>query len=177
MRSFLLIVSTVFLFAVALAAGHSHAKDTMVKLEIEGRGDITLKLSDRAPKATSQILRLIRAGFYDGQRFHRVDRTPKPFLVQIGDPASKDGELNGNGGSGSQVPYEDSGLPNVAGAVGLAHPIDQPEKGDSQFYILLDNAGFLDGKYTVFGQVTAGMDVLKKIQRGDRVIRVTVVNG
>ncbi|MGV3615956.1 MAG: peptidylprolyl isomerase [Fimbriimonas sp.] len=175
MRSFLFLLFA--LCALSLASGQGGKGQTTVKVEIEGRGDFTIRFaSDRAPRTTAHILKLVKSSFYDGQRFHRVEKTPKPFLVQIGDPASKNNDLSGNGGSGAQIGYEESGLPNVAGAVGLGHPVDEPSKGDSQFYVLLDNASFLDGKYTVFGQVVSGMDVVKKIQRGDRVTRITVVN-
>ncbi len=176
LRTSLFIIFAFCALAVALAAP-GRVATTSVRVEVEGRGDFVIRFeNDKAPKTTAHILRLVRNGFYDGQRFHRVERNPKPFLVQVGDPASKGGDLNGNGGSGAQIPFEESGLPNVAGAVGLGHPVDQPNKGDSQFYVLLDNASFLDGKYTVFGQVVSGMDVVRKIQRGDRVTRVSVVN-
>lgn len=152
------------------------AGETVLKVEIEGRGDVYIKLyTKEAPKATAQILKLAKSGFYDGQKFHRVDTDPKPFLVQIGDPASKKGDLSGKGGSGARIGYEESGFTNVAGAVGLAHPVKDVEGGDSQFYMLLDKASFLDGNYTVFGKVVSGMDVLKKVAKGDKVNKITVV--
>ena len=175
MKSFVLLLVALMVSAVVVAAPRREAVTT-VKVEVEGRGDFTIRFNgDKAPKTVEQITRLVKAGFYDGQRFHKVEKTPKPFLVQVGDPASKDGDLSGKGGSGKEIGFEDSGLSNVAGAVGLAHPVDQPSKGDSQFYVLLDNATFLDGKYTVFGQVTNGMDVVKRIQKGDRIIRISIV--
>lgn len=160
----------------ALASRREDAADTLIKVEVEGRGDFVIKLNlAKAPRTAGHILKLVRAGFYDGQRYHRVERSPKPFLVQVGDPASKTGDLTGNGGSNEPIGFEDSGLPNVLGAVGLGHPLDQPDKGDSQFFVLLDNATFLNGKYAVFGIVTEGMDVVKKIQKGDRISRISVV--
>lgn len=181
MRSFFLFLIAAFALALTTAAlavvRRTPVATTTIKVEVEGKGEFTIRFAnDRAPKTTAHILKLVKNGFYDGQRFHRVEKTPKPFLVQIGDPASKNGDLSGNGGSGASIGYEETGLTNVAGAVGLGHPLDQPDKGDSQFYVLLDGASFLDGKYTVFGNVTAGMDVVKKISKGDRVTRVTVVN-
>lgn len=176
MKSFLLLMVALVLTAVATATPLREATTT-VRVEVEGRGDFTLRLNgDKAPRTVARILELVKSGFYDGQRFHKVEKSPKPFLVQIGDPASKKGDLSGNGGSGKEIGFEDSGLSNVAGAIGLAHPVDQIGKGDSQFYILLDNATFLDGKYTVFGQVASGMDVVKRLEKGDRVIRVSIVN-
>lgn len=177
----ILCLSSFALVAAAVPGGVAQsykprAGETVLKLEIEGRGDVYIKLyTKEAPKATAHILDLVKAKFYDGQRFHKVDNTPKPYLVQIGDPASKTGDLSGNGGSGAHIPFEDSGFSNVAGAVGLARPLKNREDGDSQFYILLDRSSFLDGNYTVFGQVVTGMDVLKKVQRGDKLLKITVV--
>lgn len=152
--------------------------ETVLKLEIEGRGDVYIKLHTKeAPKTTTHILKLAKDGFYDGQRFHRVETSPRPYLAQIGDPASKSGDLSGNGGSGARIDYEDSGYGNEAGAVGLSRPKNDAGGGDSQFYILYERASFLDGNYTVFGKVVGGMDVVKKIQRGDRVIRVSTLTG
>jgi cyclophilin family peptidyl-prolyl cis-trans isomerase len=175
MKPILFVVLALLALAAAPLAADREAQ-TNVRVEVEGRGDFVIRLDgDKAPKTVAHILKLVRSGFYDGQRFHKVDKSPKPFLVQIGDPASKGGDLSGNGGSGESIPLEDSRLPNVAGAVGLGHPVDKPDKGDSQFYVLLDNASFLDGKYTVFGKVVSGMDVIKKLERGDKVTRMSIV--
>jgi cyclophilin family peptidyl-prolyl cis-trans isomerase len=156
--------------------------ETDLKLEIEGRGEVFIKLfTQEAPKASLQIIKLAKGGFYDKQRFHQVERTPKPYIIQIGDPDSKSGELREPGvyinGSGTSVPYENTGRQNVIGAVGLAHPMSDPNKGDSQFYIVLGTAKFLDGHYTVFGQVVSGMDVVQKVQLGDRLVSATIVTG
>lgn len=150
-----------------------------MKISVEGRGDILVLMhTKKAPKSTEHILRLVRGGFYDGQRFHRVDRSPRPYAVRFGDPQTKVKELNdpsiGKGGTGAKIPYEDTGLSHVEGAVGLAHPEGKKDEGDSQFYLLIGPATFLDGSYTVFGKVVGGMDVLKKVERGDRVVSVTV---
>ncbi len=159
-----------------------HKGETDLKLEIEGRGNVYIKLfTQEASKATAQIIKLTKSGFYNGQRFHRVEKNPKPYLVRFGDPGSKDGDLDdpkiGNGGSGSHIPFEDSGHQNVTGAVGLAHPVDDQDAGDSQFFISLSPNKFLDGHYTVFGQVVNGMDVVNKIERGDRVVSASIVTG
>lgn len=189
MRAFVIFVLVLSSLAALWAAGRPEPVqagslfrpkpgETVLKVEVEGRGDIYIKLHTKeAPKTTAHIAKLVRDGFYDGQRFHRVETSPKPYLVQIGDPASKSGDLSGNGGSGGRVDYEESGYSNEAGAVGLSRPRNDPGGGDSQFYILYERASFLDGSYTVFGRVVAGMDVVRKVQRGDRVIRVTVLNG
>ena len=179
MRLLLLLLSLLAVLTSGFAQAYKpKAGETVMKLEVEGRGDVYIKFHMKeSPKTAAHILGLVKSGFYDGLRFHKVDNSPKPYLVQIGDPASKSGDLSGNGGSGAHIAYEDSGFSNVAGAVGLAHPLKNREDGDSQFYMLLDRSSFLDGNYTVFGQVVAGMDVLKKIEKGDRVVKVTVITG
>jgi cyclophilin family peptidyl-prolyl cis-trans isomerase len=173
----LLIVTTL---ALTVAQTYTpKAGETVLKIAVEGRGDIFVKLHTKAaPKTTAHILKLVKSGFYDGLRFHRVERSPKPYLAQVGDPASKtdiDSANIGSGGSGAKVPFEHTDFPNVAGAVGLAHSVDDRESGDSQFYMLLSPAKFLDGNYTVFGQVVSGMEVLQKISRGDRIAAITVL--
>jgi len=196
MRTFVIFVFSLMALVFALAGGDPtqangqadagaqagvykpKSGESVLKVEVEGRGDIYIKLYTReAPKTTSHILKLVRDGFYDGQRFHRVETSPKPYLAQIGDPASKTGDLTGNGGSGVRVDYEESGFSNESGSVGLSHPKNDPSGGDSQFYILYERASFLDGNYSVFGKVVAGMDVVRRVQRGDRVIRVTAMAG
>jgi len=183
MRALLALLLLMLTFPMAAASnGRLALADTVVKVEIEGRGDLLIKLyTKEAPRTTAHFLKLVRQGFYSGQRFHRVETSPRPYLVQIGDPASKSGDLDqpgmGGGGSGARIPFENTGFANVVGAVGLSRPVNDRDAGDSQFYMLLDRANFLDGNYTVFGQVTAGLDVLKKIRRGDRVSRVSIVSG
>src|SRR5215475_9567626 len=114
------------------------AGETVMRLAVVGRGNIFIKLHTKeAPKTCEQIVRLVRSGFYDGQRFHKVFKSPRPFLVQIGDPTSRAGDLQqvGNGGSGTTVEYEDSGFSNETGAVGLAAPPTNKNGGDCQFYM------------------------------------------
>ncbi len=78
-------------------------------------------------------------------------------------------------GTGTKIRYEESGFSHdAAGVVGLAHASGDRDSGDSQFYILLAPAKFLDGNYTVFGKVVQGMDVLQSLQRGDTVSAVTI---
>ncbi len=160
------------------------AGETVLRLEIEARGNVSIRLfTTQAPKTTAHIARLARSGFYNGQRFYRVVRTPRPFLIQTGDPMSKDSSkiddpAMGTGGSGARVAHEDSGFSNVEGSVGLATQ-DQNDRdsGDSQFYILLSDKKFLDGKYTVFGKVVAGMDVIQRVQKGDVIVRASIQGG
>jgi cyclophilin family peptidyl-prolyl cis-trans isomerase len=177
MRFLLLLVLTALLLPLSAAQGYRPKPgETVLKIEVEGRGNIFVRLHTKeAPKTTAHILSLARNGFYNGQRFHRVERTPKPYLVQLGDPNSRGGDLSGKGGSGARIPYEETGFNNDAGAVGLAHDVNDRNAGDSQFYMLLDRASFLNSNYTVFGRVVEGMDVLQKIQRGDKIVSVSVL--
>jgi cyclophilin family peptidyl-prolyl cis-trans isomerase len=130
---------------------------------------------NEAPKTVARIVELVRKRFYNGQRFHRV---VPGFVVQVGDPTSRDmTKQEGWGTRGSGTPIgaaEFSKLrTHVRGAVVMAH-LDDPAKADSQFYITLAPAPRLDGKYTVFGKVISGMNVVSNIAFGDRLVRATV---
>ncbi len=181
-----------FLFAVACLTGFvstlsaqnysPRAGETVLRLSIEGKGDLFIKLfTKEAPKTTARIVDLTGKKFYDGQRFFKVVRQPKDFMAQVGDPDSKTKDIDdptlGTGGTGSTIAFEESGHPNIAGAVGLSTLEGKPDTGDCQFYVLLGNARFLDGKYTVFGQVVAGTDLLSKIELGDRIRSATILRG
>ena len=154
-----------------------------MRVAIEGKGNVYIALfTDAAPKTTAHVVKLARQGFYDGQRFFRVVRQPRPFLVQLGDPDSRSKEMDdaslGTKGSGARIPFEDTGkLNDKVGVVGLSHREGDRDGGDSQFYMLLAPSRFLDGNYTVFGQVVAGLEVLNKIDKGDRVTGVTILGG
>jgi cyclophilin family peptidyl-prolyl cis-trans isomerase len=130
---------------------------------------------EEAPKTVAHVLELVNKGFYNGQRFHRDDPN---FLVQIGDPVSRDmSRIDWWGRQGSGKPIGVSEITkkrkNVLGAVGMAHSGD-PKLADSQFYILKRAAPENDGKYAVFGKVIKGMDVVNKIKKGDILKRAYV---
>lgn len=148
-------------------------------------GDIKLKLfASDAPKTVANFIKLSESGFYNGVKFHRVI---KNFMIQTGDPNSKDDDWSndGTGGPGYTVPAEIK-LKNIKGAIATARLGDQvnPQKSSSgsQFFInTVDNA-FLDGGYTVFGQVVEGMDNVLKIEnvatdkaRGDHPIDDVII--
>ena len=180
------LLNSILLFVCVVAAfaqGYKpKAGETVLKVDIEGRGSYYVQLfTDKAPKTTEHILKLVQKKFYDGQRYHRVEKSPKPFLIQVGDPQSKsepvDSDKMGKGGSGSKIAFEDTKRSNLAGMVGLAASPTDRNTGDSQFYVLLADSAFLDGNYTVFGRVVLGMDVVRQIERGDRVTAITVLNG
>lgn len=125
-------------------------------------GDIALKFFPRlAPNHVDNFLDLATKGFYDGTIFHRV--VPN-FVIQGGDPNSRsdDKSRHGMGGPGYRLKAEFSNQPHKRGTVSMARSAD-PDSAGSQFFICVKDASFLDGKYTVFGEVTKGMDVVDKI--------------
>jgi len=114
---------------------------------------------DLAPKHVERIKHLVREGFYDGIVFHRVI---EGFMAQTGDP---DG--TGAGGSGQKIKAEFSKEPHVRGTVSMARA-QSPNSADSQFFICLADAKFLDGQYTVWGKVTDGMEHVDEIKKGSK---------
>jgi peptidylprolyl isomerase len=122
-------------------------------------GRVTIKLRpDLAPGHVARIKELAREGFYDGLLFHRVI---DGFMAQTGDPQG-----NGTGGSGKKLKAEFTREPFKRGTVGMARA-QSPDSGDSQFFIMFDDGAFLNGKYTVWGHVTSGMEHVDKIKRGE----------
>jgi peptidyl-prolyl cis-trans isomerase B (cyclophilin B) len=125
-------------------------------------GDITLKFfPDVAPNHVNNFIELAKKGFYNGTIFHRV--VPK-FVIQGGDPNSKnpDRSKHGMGGPGYSVKAEFSNKPHKRGTLSMARSA-HPDSAGSQFFICVADAAFLDGKYTVFGEVVKGMEVADKI--------------
>ena len=156
------------------------AASTRLVLQVEGRGKIVINLyTQEAPKTTARIMELAQSGFYDNQKFFKVVRQPRPFAVYFGDPNTKTKALDdrsiGSGSSGKTIPYENSGIDHQVGSVGLSLKAGQPGTGDCQFYISLGEFNFLDGQYTVFGQVTKdSLPLLDKLEKGDLVTKVSV---
>jgi len=120
-----------------------------------------------APKTVENFVTLAKKSFYDGLTFHRVE---PGFVVQGGDPQG-----NGMGGPGYKIKAEFNKQKHVRGAVAMARSND-PDSAGSQFYIVLAPANSLDGKYTVFGIVTSGMDVVDKVRVGDKMKSVKIVD-
>jgi peptidyl-prolyl cis-trans isomerase B (cyclophilin B) len=118
-----------------------------------------------APQSVANFIDLAQKGFYNGLSFHRVE---PGFVIQGGDPNG-----NGTGGPGYSIKAEFNSQKHLEGTVAMARSSD-PNSAGSQFYICLAPAPFLDNNYTVFGQVISGMDVVKKIAIGDKMIKVTV---
>lgn len=133
------------------------------------KGDIVFELlPDVAPITVSNFVYLTSGGYYDGLNFHRVEKSPTPFVIQGGDPAG-----NGTGGPGYSIPAEFNSVKHDRGVVAMARSND-PDSAGSQFYITLGPAHFLDNNYTVFGRVLEGMDVVDQIVVGDVMTKVTV---
>jgi peptidyl-prolyl cis-trans isomerase B (cyclophilin B) len=129
-------------------------------------GDILIKFFPQvAPNTVNRIKELIKEGFYNGLTFHRVI---PGFVAQGGDPKG-----NGTGGSGTKLKAEFSKLKHKKGTVAMARSSD-PDSADSQFYISYGPQPHLDGKYTIFGEVTEGMDAAEKLKIGDKMILVTL---
>jgi peptidyl-prolyl cis-trans isomerase B (cyclophilin B) len=175
-------------------------KGTPITIEVDGTN---------APVTAGNFVDLVQRRVYDGLVFHRVVRDPQPFVVQGGDPQSKDPttpvQQLGTGGfidpvtlqpryipleikpkgakeaiysqtfkvAGIQQPPE---LTHKRGAVAMARS-QFPDSASSQFYFALADLGFLDGDYAVFGYVTKGMEVVDKIQAGDRIESAKVTQG
>jgi cyclophilin family peptidyl-prolyl cis-trans isomerase len=133
---------------------------------------------DEAPQTVRHIVELVRSGFYDGQRFHRV---VPGFVVQWGDPQSRDRTKEASWGRGSAA---SSGKPigfaeitkkrtHTKGAVGVSH-FGNPTLADSQIYVTLAKRDDLDRKYAVFGHIVSGSDVVDSLQQGDVINRMSV---
>ena len=156
--------------AFSIAAQAAAPEDTLIiKLK---DGDVTIALRpDIAPKHVAQIKALAKKGFYDGVVFHRVI---DGFMAQTGDGqfGDSDGNFNlsaaGTGGSDMpNIPAEFSKEPFVRGTVGMARSQD-PDSANSQFFIMFAPGDFLNGQYTVVGQVESGMELVDKIKKGDQ---------
>ena len=125
-------------------------------------GNIELRFfPDDAPKHVDNFLTLAGSGFYDGTIFHRVI---PGFMIQGGDPLTKgtDKSLYGTGGPDYEIPSEFNKRPHKRGVLSMARSQD-PNSAGSQFFIVVKDSNFLDGQYTVFGEVTEGIEIVDKI--------------
>ncbi|MFS0516796.1 peptidylprolyl isomerase [Nostoc sp. UIC 10607] len=173
-------------------------KGSPITIEVDGTD---------APITAGNFVDLVQKGVYDGLAFHRVVRDPQPFVVQGGDPQSKDPKVPADRlGTGSYIdpktgnaryiplevkakgsdtptynkPFDATAqpvvLPHKQGAVAMARS-QSPDSASAQFYFALADLAFLDGNYAVFGNVTQGLDVVNKIQQGDRIDSAKVTQG
>jgi len=126
-------------------------------------GEIVIKFySDIAPKHVESFTTLAKQGFYDGTTFHRVI---PGFMIQGGDPNSKNAKdrfSHGTGGPGYKIKAEFSDRPHKRGIVSAARS-QHPDSAGSQFFICVNDSPWLDGQYTIFGEVVSGMDVADQI--------------
>jgi peptidylprolyl isomerase len=145
--------------------------ENTLKLETT-KGDVVIEMRpDLAPGHVARIKELVREGFYDGIVFHRVI---DGFMAQTGCPQG-----TGTGGSGQKLKAEFNAEPHVRGVVSMARA-QNPDSGDSQFFIVFDDATFLDRQYTAWGKVISGMENVDKIKRGepvrdpDKIVKATI---
>lgn len=125
-------------------------------------GNVLFKLlPELAPETVRNFEKLAKDGFYDGTLFHRVI---PGFMIQGGDPNTKSGNKSswGTGGPGYSLKAEFNSRSHLRGIVSMARAQD-PDSAGSQFFIVITNSTFLDRQYTVFGEVTEGMDIADKI--------------
>ena len=138
-----------------------------IQVEGESWGDIQLKFFyDLAPNHVENMVTLAQKTFYDGTTFHRVI---PGFMIQGGDPNSKDADRSrhGSGGPGHSVNAEFHPRPHTRGTLSMARSQD-PNSAGSQFFICVANANFLDGQYTAFGEVVSGMELVDRIVNVER---------
>jgi peptidylprolyl isomerase len=152
------------------AASAADPENTLYMDLEDGRVVIELR-PDLAPQHVERIKELTREGFYDGIVFHRVI---DGFMAQTGDPTG-----TGRGGSGQKLPAEFSNEPFERGTLGMARTQD-PNSGDSQFFITFAPTPHLNGQYTVWGEVVEGMEHVDAIAKGepprtpDKIVRMQV---
>jgi peptidyl-prolyl cis-trans isomerase B (cyclophilin B) len=140
-----------------------------IHIQVKGEpwGDIQLKFfPDVAPNHVQNMVKLAKDKCYDGTTFHRVI---PGFMIQGGDPNSKDPDRSrhGMGGPGHRVNAEFSQRPHKRGALSMARSQD-PNSAGSQFFICVADSSFLDGQYTVFGEVVSGMETVDRIVNAQR---------
>ena len=152
LRKFFLFLISLFLF------NNSYAKDSENIHMLLEKGLVVIETySEKAPKTVTRVKELINNGFYDGLTFHRVI---SGFMAQGGDPNG-----NGTGGSGKNIQAEFNDIKHERGIVSMARSND-PDSADSQFFICYDSHPFLDGKYTAWGKVIQGMNIIDRIPEG-----------
>jgi len=171
-KNLILLLGGIFLMTQTTTADAADLENTLT-MELSTGGTVTIAMKpDVAPNHVERIKTLAKQGFYDGIIFHRVI---EDFMAQTGDPT-------GTGLGGSDLPDLDAefnATHHGRGAVSMARTND-PNTANSQFFICFKDCGFLDNQYTVWGQVTAGMEFVDKIAKGeppaspDKIVKMTV---
>lgn len=158
---FLSLISTAALVLAAHAADEKATKEVAVIKT--AAGEIVVEFwPDVAPKTVANFLKLAKSGFYDGTAFHRII---KGFMIQGGDPLTKDlskEQMYGTGGADEKIKAEFNDKKHVLGVISMARSAS-PDSASSQFFLCLGPTAQLDGKYTAFGKIVKGEDVLQKI--------------
>ncbi len=161
-----MVCAGLFLLGSLIQAEAAEPKGQKATIELEA-GRIVIELYGKdAPGTVANFVKLAKQGYYNGLSFHRV---VPGFVVQGGDPKG-----DGSGGPGYTIKDEFNSRKHLTGTVAMART-PAPNSAGSQFYITLADQPSLDGKYTVFGQVMEGMDLVLKIKRGDIMKKITIV--
>ena len=150
----------IFVFIISNSGGfmESEANDSILLLELKS-GVVTIEMKpDLAPNHVKRIKELVVEKFYDGLKFHRVI---DGFMAQTGDPLG-----NGTGGSGQNIDAEFNSAKHLRVTLSMARAQD-PNSADSQFFICFKDASWLDGQYTIWGQVVDGMEHVDNIKKGE----------
>jgi len=162
------LITVMGLMLCAACSGKTEVKPTVEKPEVRAViktkfGDIEVKfLPEVAPRHVENFIKLAKEGFYNGTLFHRVI---PGFMIQGGDPNTKDSlkkDTYGQGGPGYTIEAEFNDTPHKRGIVSMARA-QEPDTAGSQFFIVVEDSPYLDGKYTAFGKVTKGIGVADKI--------------
>ncbi len=172
----ILTIASVFLLFGVISGGCAEDKEKEAKKGKKALGKIAVIETEKgvikfkffakdAPKTVKNFIKLAKKGFYDGLIFHRV--IPN-FMIQGGCPKG-----TGTGGPGYSIDAEFNKQKHVEGTVAMARSAD-PDSAGSQFYICHGDTPHLDGQYTVFGQVIEGLEVVHKIRKGDKIVKVTI---
>lgn len=157
MKKFVLAYLSVFLAVFSAHAADVADPENALLLKLKD-GDVIIEMyPDAAPNHVARIKELVRQGFYNGLKFHRVI---DGFMAQTGDPRG-----NGTGGSGKNLKAEFNDKHHKRGTVSMARAAS-PDSADSQFFICFADASWLDGQYTVWGQVVSGMEYVDMIKKG-----------
>lgn len=167
MKKFILALLAALSFSAAASAAEVKDPENTLVMQLKDGTVLIEMYPDAAPRHVARIKDLVRQGFYDGLKFHRVI---EGFMAQTGDPRG-----NGTGGSGLNLKAEFNNKHHGRGAVSMARAAS-PDSADSQFFICFDDAGFLDGKYTLWGQVISSMEYVDNIKKGNSAANGIVEN-
>ena len=156
-----------------VVAAPASFKGPQIEVRVENKGRFVIATDPKgSPKTVKHITDLAKKKFYDGQTFHRVEN----WVIQWGDPESRmpDNPEVGDGGSGKDIPFEESKVEFLRGTVGIAST-GLKVGGDSQIFILTKDTPRLNGNYAVLGRVTHGMEIVDALERNDRILSMRIL--